>query len=225
MRSSAERRSSTRASRLSPAWPRIVYTAFFAVWLPAYWLHYGPPSFLWLCNAANFLILIGLWTESRLLMSWQAVGLLAIEVGWTADFAARLVLGWHPLGGTEYMFDAAKPLGIRVLSLYHACLPPLLLWSVQRLGYDRRAIWWQCAMAWLLLPIGYFWFQDRNLNMVQAPFHRPLLRLPQPVWFASCFALYPLVLYWPVHQLLVRWQRTRGPGGEARSRCGRSRPG
>jgi MFS family permease len=221
---SAGWRSPTRSSRLSPAWPRMAYTAFFAVWLPTYWLHYGPPSFLWLCNAANFLILIGLWTESRLLMSWQAVGLLAIEVGWTADFAARLALGWHPLGGTEYMFDAAKPLGIRLLSLYHAGLPPLLLWGVRQLGYDRRAIGWQCAMTWLLLPVGYFWFEDRNLNMVQAPFHRPLERLPGPVWFACCFALYPLILYWPVHQLLVRWQRGGGPGGGPASR-GRSRPG
>ena len=194
-----------------PGWPRALYSAFFVVWLPAYWLYYGPQSFLWLCNAANFLILLGLWTESRLVMSWQAVGLLAVEVGWIADLAARLIFGFHPVGGTEYMFDAAKPLGIRALSLYHAALPPLLLYSVWRLGYDRRAIWCQCAMAWLLLPIGYFWFEDRNLNMVQAPFHRPLVRVPKPVWFAACFALYPLVLYWPVHSLLARWKRQRNP--------------
>jgi hypothetical protein len=186
-------------------WPRALFTGFFVVWLPAYWWYYGPQNFLWLCNVANFLILLGLWTESRLLMSWQAVGLLAVEAGWIADFAARLLLGLHPVGGTEYMFDPAKPLGIRALSLYHAALPPLLLWSVWRLGYDRRAIWCQCAMAWLLLPIGWFWFEERNLNMVQAPFHRPLESLPPPLWFAACFALYPLVLYWPVHWLLARY--------------------
>jgi hypothetical protein len=192
-------------------WPRLAFTAFFLVWLPAYWLYYGPQNFLWLCNAANFLILAGLWTQSRLLLSWQAVGLLAVEAGWIADFAVRLVLGLHPLGGTEYMFDAHKPLAIRALSLYHAALPPLLLYCVGRLGYDRRAIWCQCAMTWLLLPIGWFWFEDRNLNMVQAPFHRPLVSLPKPIWFAACFALYPLVLYWPVHGLLARGERARSP--------------
>jgi len=58
---------------------------------------------------------------------------------------------------------------------------------------------------WLLLPIGYFWFPERNLNMVHAPFHRPLVVLPAQAWFAACFALYPLALYWPVHLLLARW--------------------
>ena len=200
-----------RHSPRLPHWTRALYSAFFVVWLPAYWLYYGPQNFLWLCNVANFLILVGLWTESRLVMSWQAVGLLAVEAGWIADFAARLALGVHAVGGTEYMFDPAKPLGIRALSLYHAVLPLLLLYSVWRLGYDRRAIGCQCALAWVLLPIGYFWFEDRNLNMVQAPFHRPLLLLPKPVWFAACFALYPLVLYWPVHCLLARWERQRKP--------------
>jgi hypothetical protein len=195
----------TRSSGPLLLWPRIAYSAFFAVWLPAYWLYYGPQNLLWLCNTANFLILAGLWRQSRLLMSWQAVGLLAVEAGWIADFAARLALGFHPVGGTEYMFDATIPLGIRFLSLYHAALPPLLLWSVRRLGYDRRAFWWQCGLTWLLLPISYFCFPERNLNMVHAPFHRPLVAVPAHAWFAACFALYPLVLYWPVHLLLARW--------------------
>jgi hypothetical protein len=204
----------TRSSGPLLLWPRIAYSAFFAVWLPAYWLYYGPQNLLWLCNTANFLILAGLWRQSRLLMSWQAVGLLAVEAGWIADLAARLVLGFHPVGGTEYMFDATIPLGIRCLSLYHAALPPLLLWSVWRLGYDRRALWWQCGLTWLLLPISYFCFPERNLNMVHAPFHRPLVTVPAHVWFAACFALYPLVLYWPVHWLLARWvgaPRCSGP--------------
>ena len=195
----------TRSSVLRPAWPRIAYSVFFAVWLPCYAWYYGPQNFLWLCNTANFLILIGLWTESRLLMSWQAVGLLAVEAGWIVDVGARVIFGFHPAGGTEYMFDPAIPLGIRLLSFYHAALPVLLLWSVRRLGYDRRAIWWQCALAWLLLPISYFCFPERNLNMVHAPFHRPLVHMPEPLWFAACFALYPLALYWPVHRMLARW--------------------
>jgi hypothetical protein len=190
-----------------PAWTRWIYTAFFALWLPSYWLYHGPASLLWLCNFANLLILAGLWSGSRLLMSWQAVALLAIEAGWIIDFASRLALGFHPLGGTEYMFERATPLGIRALSLYHAALPALLLWSVRRLGYDRRAIWCACALTWLLLPIGYFWFEERNLNMVHAPLHRPLSARARPLWFAACFVLYPAVLYWPVHRLLLRWER------------------
>ena len=190
-----------------PLWIRLGYTGFIAVWLPVYWIYHGPANFLWLCNLGNFLILVGLWTASPLLMSWQAVGLLAVQLGWLLDVAGRLTLGFHPFGGTEYMFDAATPLAVRALSLYHAALPVLLLFCVHRLGYDRRAIWWQCAMTWLVLPVGFFWFEDRNLNMVRAPFHRPLTVLPKEVWFAACFALYPLALYLPSHCLLTRWDR------------------
>ena len=189
-----------------PAWIKLGYTGFAAVWLPVYWVYHGPANFLWLCNLGNLLILIGLWTESPLVMSWQAVGLPAVQLGWIVDLAGRLALGFHPIGATEYMFDAATPLAVRALSLYHTALPLLLLWSVHRLGYDRRAIWWQCAITWLVLPIGFFWFEERNLNMVHAPFNRPLTVLPKEAWFAACFVLYPVVLYLPIHLLLLRWE-------------------
>jgi hypothetical protein len=34
----------------------------------------------------------------------------------------------------KYMFDPNVPLFIRLLSLFHAATPPLLLWAIWRLG-------------------------------------------------------------------------------------------
>ena len=64
-------------SRL-PLWLKIVWTIWLAVWAPLYWKHYGAQNFLYFCDLGNFLIAAGLWMESRLIFSWQAVGLLVL---------------------------------------------------------------------------------------------------------------------------------------------------
>ena len=101
---------------------RWVALAFVLVLVPAYAAAYGPANFVFLCNLSVFLTAIGLWTGSRLLLSSQAVGLLAIAAAWTLDLALRLVLGRHLIGGTEYMWDARFPLATRLLSFYHVAV-------------------------------------------------------------------------------------------------------
>jgi hypothetical protein len=49
---------------------------FLAVLLPIYLKTYGPTNFLWFCDAALILTVIGMWLESSLLISMCAVGIL-----------------------------------------------------------------------------------------------------------------------------------------------------
>jgi hypothetical protein len=35
--------------------------------------------------------------------------------------------------------------------------PPLLLWAIWRLGYDRRGWLYQTLTAWVVVPVNYFW--------------------------------------------------------------------
>ena len=121
--------------------------AFVLVLVPAYAAAYGPANFVFLCNLSVFLTAIGLWTGSRLLLSSQAVGLLAIAAAWTLDLALRLLLGRHLIGGTEYMWDARFPLVTRLLSFYHVAVSAVLLYALRRLGYDRRGYLLQSAIA------------------------------------------------------------------------------
>jgi len=121
-----------------PLWLKVAYTAWMLVWVPAYWVHNGPANFLWFCDLASFVLAAALWMESALLVSSQAVGVLLVQVLWTVDVAARLLLGFHPIGGTQYMFDPARPLWVRLLSLFHVAMPVLLVWGLWRLGYHRR---------------------------------------------------------------------------------------
>src|SRR5277367_2862397 len=46
-----------------------------AVLIPVYWYYYGPTNFLYACDLALILTLIGVWTESALLVSMCLVGI------------------------------------------------------------------------------------------------------------------------------------------------------
>ena len=138
------------------------------------------------------------------MISSQAVSSVLIDIVWTLDVAARLVFGRHLIGGTEYLFDATTPLWARLLSLFHVVLPIILLWSLARLGYDRRA--WKLQSA-ILLPVliaSRFVTPDQNLNFaVRDPFlHRSYG--PAPTHLAITFLFLVFVVYFPTHLLFSR---------------------
>ena len=58
-------------------WLKLAYTAFMAVLMPVYWYYYGPTNFLYFCDVALILTLVGIWLESPLLVSMCAVGILS----------------------------------------------------------------------------------------------------------------------------------------------------
>ncbi|MFW6344836.1 MAG: hypothetical protein ACOC0M_00675, partial [Halomonas sp.] len=88
-----------------PLWLKLVFTAWILVWAPTFWVLVGPQNYFWLCNLANFLLLAGLWCESRRLVSMQWLAVALVGSLWTVDVGTAWLTGWHPIGGTEYMFD------------------------------------------------------------------------------------------------------------------------
>lgn len=200
----------TRRQRL-PLGLKLAYTAFMAVLVPTYTYYYGPTNFLYFCDIALILTLIGLWTESALLISLCAVGIVAPQVVWVVDFAAGL-FGRRLTGMTDYMFKSENSAFLRGLSLFHGWLPFLLVYLVRRLGYDRRAwaAWSGLAVAVLtvcflampaprpdpgLVPvnINYVW----GLSDTAAQTWMPPL-----AWFGLLVVGIPLALCGPTHLIL-----------------------
>ena len=138
----------TREGPRIALWLKLAYTAFMAVLIPVYWAHYGPTNFLYFCDVALLLTLVGVWTESARLISLPAVGILLPQFFWCADFLAELC-GFHLTGMTSYMFDSSRPLFLRALSGFHGWLPFLLIFLLTRTGYDHRAFrtWTIAAIA------------------------------------------------------------------------------
>jgi len=192
-----------------PLWLKIIWTVFVVVWAPLYLRQYGAQNFLFYCDLGNLLIMVGLWLESRLIISWQAVGLLVFQSLYAVDLLGALLLRRHAFGGTEYMFDPAIPIFIRALGLYHLLVPPLLLWAVRRLGYDRRAWKWQTVLMAIVVPINFFWRPEYNVNFTRGIGHEQHL-MPSWLYLVGYLIVAPVLVYWPTH-LALRWW-----AGEAR---------
>lgn len=188
------------------AFPRLRWAAlvWLLVWTPAYLHGYGGANFLQFCDLAVVLTCLGLWLGSPLLLSMQALSSLVIDVAWDLDVVWRAATGRHLIGGTEYMWDARFPLGLRLLSLFHVVWPPLLWWALRRVGYDRSALLAQSALAAVVLAASRAVMSGVNLNYAHRdPFwHRSWG--PAPVHLALTWVALVGVLYVPVHLLLAR---------------------
>ncbi|MGB7600125.1 MAG: hypothetical protein WBM24_07455, partial [Candidatus Sulfotelmatobacter sp.] len=180
-----------------PLWLKVVWTAGLIVWVPLYWRQYGSQNFLFFCDLGNLFISVALWLESALLFSWQATGLLVFQILFTADLAAAFVSGRHLIGGTEFMFDHQVPLPIRLLSLFHAVTPPLLLWAIHRVGYDPRGWKYQTLTAWIVVPINYFWRPQYDVNWARGLFFREQHAVPGAVYLLAYLIIVPAVIYYP----------------------------
>ena len=185
-----------------PLWLKIAWTLWLLVWAPLYWRQYGSQNFLFFCDIGNFLIGIGLWLESPLIFSWTACGLLLFQTLYCVDLAGALLTGRHLIGGTEYMFDPHLSLAIRLLSLFHVAMPPLLLWAIGRTGYDRRG--WKLAtlLTWIVVPINYFWRPEHDVNWARGLFFREQHAVPGGIYLAAYLIAVPLVIYFPTHIFL-----------------------
>jgi hypothetical protein len=193
--------------RRIPLWLKIAWTVWVVVWIPLYYKQWGFSTFLWFCDIANLVILAALWTERPLLFSWQAVSVLLFQVAFTVDVVGRAVAGRHLIGGTEWVFEDAKiPIYIKLLSVgMHVASPPLLLWAIRRLGYDRRAIWVQIATVCVLLPICWLgWDATLNLNWVYKPFNKPQEMMAPVLYLLVCIVGYVGLVFLPTHLLLKK---------------------
>jgi hypothetical protein len=141
--------------------------------VPSYTEAYGPANFLLLCNLSVFITALGLWLGSSLLLSSQAVGLLVVSLVWNLDVLSRLLTGAHWIGGTEYMWDPRWPLATRLMSLYHVVAPLLIVYALGRVGYDRRGLPLQSAIAIVAILLGRLFGPAANLNHA---FSDPILK-------------------------------------------------
>jgi hypothetical protein len=169
-----------------PLWLKVSYTVYAAVTVAVYARKYPLWNFLWFSDIALIVAAI-----------------LLPEVGWNAGFFWRLLTGKRLGGLTDYMFDSAKPLYLRGLSLFHVFLPPILLWMVARLGYDSRALVAQTVVAWIVLPLCYFIADPKrdNVNGVFGWSSTPQTRMHPLAWLGLAMVVFPLLIYLPAHFL------------------------
>lgn len=189
---------------------KLGFSAWIVVWMPSVIVLLGPQNFFWICNLANFLILIGLWTESRLILSMQWLSVALIGLFWGIDLGTAWLTGLHPIGGTEYMLDPDFPTAAKILSFYHLALPLVSGFCVYRLGYAPRALPLQAGLvAGLVLLSWGLTDPVRNINMVHEPVILGLVDLPTAAYLPFLVLSWIVVLLLPMH-LISRWLQRRG---------------
>jgi hypothetical protein len=205
-----------------PLWLKIAFTAFMAVLVPVYWHQYGWTNFLYFCDLALFLTLVGLWRENRLLISMASVGIILPQLLWCGDFAA-MAIGGKGLGLTAYMFDEKRSLFLRGLSFFHGWLPWLLIYAVRKIGYDRRALWAWTGLAWAACVFSFFCLPAAgtvmadpkipvNINYVWGMNDaKPQEIMPAGLYLVAWMAALLAIIYVPTHFLLRWWGRAQQP--------------
>ena len=103
------------------------------------------------------------------------------------------------------MFDVTVPLFVRLLSLFHVVMPPLLLWAIWRLGYDKRGWRYQTLTAWIVVPINYFWKPEDDVNWARGLFFREQHVVPGLLYLLAYLLVVPLMVYFPTHLGLQWW--------------------
>jgi hypothetical protein len=194
---------------------KVAGAVFLAVLLPIYLKTYGPTNFLWFCDAALILTVIGMWLESSLLISMCAVGILIPQCLWLLDFAMN-VFGIHLLGLTPYMFDSRISLFTPGLSLFHGWLPLLLIWLLRRVGYDKRALLAWGTLATALVLVCYFFTPPAGSHLADAntPINinniygfndqRPQSWINQNIYVVLWIGALWLFAFLPTHFLLLK---------------------
>jgi hypothetical protein len=102
------------------------------------------------------------------------------------------------------MFDPGVSLTMRLLSLFHVVTPPLLLWVLWRLGYDRRGWKYQTLLAWIVIPVNYFWRPQYDVNWARGPFFHEQHFVPGWIYLFAYLTMIPLLVYFPTHLFLAR---------------------
>ena len=184
---------------------KIFYTFFVCVLVPIYWRQYGPANFLWFSDIALLVMVPALWLENSLLVSAMALAVVLLELVWNIDFFVRLATGNSLIGLSAYMFDPKIPLFIRGFSCFHILLPIVLMWTLYRLGYDRRAWLWQTLAAVVVLPLSYLFSNPREyVNWVYGFGEKPQIIMPVPLFVIVLMVAFPIVIYLPMHFLFGR---------------------
>jgi hypothetical protein len=178
---------------LVPFGVKISYYAFMAILIPTYAINYPLANFFNLCDVHLLLVLVSFLTDTNIFISMSAVGTLVAQSLWCIDFMCEM-LSIKFIGSTTYMYDEQFSIYLRLLSLFHGWFPFLLLYLITKLGYDRRALYYQISLCLSLCLFSYNQNElyNENINFVK-DFHILCHMLGFPIVIVS------------THQFLLRW--------------------
>ena len=180
-----------------------------AVLVPVYWHYYGPTNFLYFCDMALILTLVGIWIESPLLVSMCAVGILVPQTLWVVDFSEqsrRRAAHRHDRLHVRGRSARCSCAGCRCFTA--GCRSCCSTWSGSSATTGARLLAWT-GLAWALILICFFFMPPPNPSPGLTPVninyvwglsdHAPQTWVSPGVWLAGLIVGLPLLLFAPAH--------------------------
>jgi hypothetical protein len=199
-----------------PLWLKLVFTFLFIVTIPSNIFNYSAINLLWFCDIAIIIAFLGFWFESTLLISISALASVAPQLVWQIDYFFHLISGKRLFGFSDYMFDSNLSVFSKVVSLFHVWMPYVLLYTLQIVRYNRRALMVQTLMACIALLLSFLLTKDMfgpagNLNKVYGLSDtEPQTWMAPWVWLVVVMAYCFFCIYLPMHFLFARLFRKKG---------------
>ena len=192
---------------------RLLFWIFVLAWVIVYASYYPLANFLWTCNVGLLLAALGVALgDNRFILSVCLIMVALPDLLWTIDFTTAWLTGEHPLGGTAYMFDSKIPRLVRLFSLEHFLLTPILIGLLWRQGYEPRALPVTIILVLALYYLTY-WLADpaTQVNWVWGPFGRQQSIMPQTIYPLFAALVFSVIFLVPSHWL-ARWLLKSGAG-------------
>jgi hypothetical protein len=172
---------------------KMSYYAFMAFMFPVYITHYPLINFVNLCQVHLFLVLAGFLTDKHIFISMSALGIIILQLFWCLDFICE-TMGINFIGGTKYMYNSDMPLYVRILSLYHGWFPFFLIYLINHIGYNKRALYPQLILSNSVCILSYYnnYLYINNINMMK------------DIGIFGLFIISPTILF-TTHRFLLWW--------------------
>lgn len=88
---------------------------------------------------------------------------------WTVGFLLRVTANIHVSSLSDYMFDASRPIVLRLWSLTFHLLMPIcvMLWMTHWCEYHSNAVYFTLLLGWVVVLVARFGTDGtQNINMV-----------------------------------------------------------
>ena len=180
---------------------KMSYYTFMSILLPIYGTHYPLTNFFNLCDLSLVMVLVSFLTDTHLFISMSALAISIIQLFWCIDFIIE-TLGMNFLGSSAYMYKTSLPWYLRSLSLFHAWFPFFLLYLINQVGYDPRALYYQLVLSNSICLLSYYHsdLYNDNVNVMQ-DFHILKHLIAHPVMIIST---HYFLIWWTEPNLKVQ---------------------
>ncbi len=97
------------------------------------------PQLLWFCNIAFFILAIGFYFESPIIVTFVLIGAIGFQIPWVLDFLFHLAFGHRLFGVADYMFGYGFHNIRFYVELNHLLILPFSFYGVKKFGLSGNA--------------------------------------------------------------------------------------